>query len=153
MSMDRLVFLLVAFATHGAVGYALVAVLTTADPRLGAIVAIAPDIDLLAPADWGPLFVHRGITHTPLFVLGVVAVAYSIRWRRTDATFALLALGSHLSIDALSPMGLPLLLPLGQLPSPGLAIHSPFSTVLLWTGAIGLLVFANRNQTSSSGQP
>lgn len=153
MSVDRLLFLLVAFATHGVVGYALVAVLTRADPRLGAFVAIAPDIDLLAPLDWGPLFVHRGITHTPLFVLGVVAVAYSIRWRRRDATVALLALGSHLLIDALSPKGLPLLLPAARAPSPGLPIHGPFLTVLLWTGAVGLLVIVNRNPTWSSEEP
>lgn len=149
MSVDRALFLLVAIATHAAIGYALVAVLTTSDPRLGGLVAILPDIDLLAPADWGPLFVHRGITHTPSFVIGVVVVVYSVRRRRSDATFAILALGSHVVIDVLSPMGLPLLLPLGRVPSPGLAVHGPLSTVLLWSLAGGLLIAANARRESS----
>ena len=144
-------FLLVAFATHGAIGYTLVAVLTPSNPRLGALVAIMPDIDFLAPADWGALFVHRGITHTPLFVIGVVVVVYSIRRRRSDAAFTFLALVSHVVIDALSPMGLPLLLPLGRVPSPGLAIHGPFMTVLLWSLVSGLLITANTNWRSSHG--
>ncbi|QLD90088.1 metal-dependent hydrolase [Natronomonas salina] len=149
MGVDRVLFLLVAFATHGAVGYALVATFAGVDPRLGALLAVAPDVDLLFDPAWGPAFVHRGFTHAPTFLLACTGVAYAVRRRRTDALAVALALGSHLAVDALSPMGLPLLLSPGDLPSPGLHVHGPALTVLLWTLAGALLVRHNSERITS----
>lgn len=149
MGVDRVTFLLMAFATHGAIGYALVSTVSGADPRMGALLAIFPDVDFLFPPGWGALFVHRGVTHTPSFAIAVIAIAYGIRRRRADALATALALGSHLAVDALSPMGLPLLVPLGHLPTPGLPVHGLAVTVLLWTLAGFLLVRHNGEETAS----
>lgn len=139
MQLERVLFFVTAFATHGVVGYALVYVFTDADPRLGAVFAIAPDADLLFPAVWRTPFVHRGITHAPAFGIAVVVGTYAIRRRRTDAAAVALALGSHLAIDALSPAGIPLLFPSEIAPSPGLAVHGPIATTILWGVAAWLL--------------
>ena len=149
MGVDRVAFLVVAFATHGAIGYALVAAFAGVDPRLGAALAIVPDVDLLFAPAWGPAFVHRGFTHAPAFLLACTGVAFAVRRRRTDALAVALALGSHLAVDALSPMGLPLLLSPGDLPSPGLHVHGPALTVLLWILAGVLLVRHNSERITS----
>lgn len=151
MDPGRAAFLLVAFATHGAVGYALVAAFTAADPRLGAVLGIAPDADFLLPATWGPLFVHRGFTHAPAFALAAVVAAYALRRRPTDAAAVGLAVGAHLALDALSPMGLPLLLFEESLPSPGVSVHGPVVTALCWAFVGGLLlVRGGRGETEES---
>lgn len=151
MGVERAVFLATALATHGAVGYALVSSFTAADPRLGALFALAPDVDFLLRPEWGPLFVHRGITHTPTFALAVVASAYAVRRRRSDAAAVSLAVGSHLAIDALSPMGLPLLVADGFIPSPGLDVHGPVATLLLWALVVALVRRSDGRQLQSGG--
>ncbi|MFC6718490.1 metal-dependent hydrolase [Natrialbaceae archaeon GCM10025810] len=143
MEPERALFLTVAFATHAAVGYALVRGFTDADPRLGAVVGVAPDADFLFPAAWGWPFVHRGITHAPLVaalvVLGVAAVRRN--GTRSIASAIGLALGSHLAIDSLSPKGIPLAFPLEATWSPGLSVHGPTATVLLLSFAGAVLVW------------
>lgn len=143
MQPERAVFLVTAFATHAAVGYALVRAFTSADPRVGAVLALAPDGDFLLPAAWDWPFVHRGITHAPAFALAVVAVAYAIRRRRSDAAAVALGLGSHLAIDALSPKGIPLAYPMEVAPSPGLSVHGPLATIVLWALVAWLLATAD----------
>lgn len=141
MDAGRALFLALAFTTHGIVGYALVARFTDADPKLGFVLALVPDVDFLFPVTWGVPFVHRGITHTLVFASTVVAVAYLSRSRREVTLASGLALGSHLLIDSLSPMGVPLLFPLEIVVSADLPIHGPAGTVVLWTVAIGLLAW------------
>ena len=147
MELGRALFLSGAFATHAVVGYALVATFSDVDPTVGLVFGLLPDADFLFPADWAWPFVHRGITHTPLFALVVVAGSYAIGRQRSLATgrgFALavgLALGSHLAIDSLSPKGIDWLFPLRTSWSPGLAVHGPTATVLLWTGSLALLAW------------
>ncbi|WP_323174221.1 metal-dependent hydrolase [Natrialba sp. PRR66] len=143
MELGRILFLFSAFATHAFVGYALVRGLTDADPRLGLVLGLLPDGDFLFPADWGWPFVHRGLTHTPLFAIGLLAGLSLVSRNRSVALAGGLAIGSHLAIDSLSPTGIPWLFPLQTTwnPSPGLAVHSPTATALLWTAALGLLAF------------
>ncbi|MBZ6496596.1 metal-dependent hydrolase [Natrinema longum] len=141
MGPGRLAFLAGAFATHAIVGYALVRGGTGADPRLGIVFGLVPDVDFLFLSEWGQPFVHRGITHTPLFVLAVVAGSYAIARSREIAAAVALALGSHLVIDALSPMGIDPLFPLETNWSPGLPVHGPTATVVLWTASVGLLAW------------
>lgn len=154
MELGRALFLSGAFATHAIVGYALVAGLTDADPRLGFVFGLFPDADFLFPADWAWPFVHRGITHTPLFGLAVVTGGYAIGRQQSFTTgrrVALavgLSLSSHLAIDSLSPKGIDWLFPLRTSWSPGLPVHSPTATVLLWTGSIALLVWETSEQRS-----
>jgi len=148
METGRVLFLAGAFATHSVVGYALVSAFTDADPRIGLVFGLLPDADFLFPADWAWPFVHRGITHTPLFALAAVAVGYTVgrHWTPTiGRRLALavgLALGSHLVIDSLSPKGIDPLFPLRTSWSPGLAVHSPTATALLWTASISLLAWS-----------
>ena len=147
MEPGRALFLAGAFATHAFVGYALVRALTDADPRLGLVFGLLPDADFLFPPGLGWPFVHRGVTHTPLFALAVVVGSYAAGRRRGPATgsgrtLAVavgLAIGSHLAIDSLSPKGIDWLFPLRTSWSPGVAVHSPTATVLLWAASIALL--------------
>ncbi|TMT86779.1 metal-dependent hydrolase [Haloterrigena sp. H1] len=154
MEIGRILFLTGAFATHAFVGYTLVAGLTDADPRIGLLFGLLPDIDLLFPAGWAWPFVHRGITHTPLFALAVVAGGYAVGRQqpstigRRVALAVGLALGSHLAIDSLSPKGIDFLFPLRTSWSPGLAVHSPTATVFLWTASLALLVWDANEQQS-----
>ncbi len=141
MVPGRILFLAGAFATHAVVGYALVAGFTEADPRLGIVFGLLPDADFLFPSTLGWPFVHRGLTHTPLFALAIVAGAFAATRDRTLASGVALAIGSHLAIDSLSPKGIDWLFPLETSWSPGLAVHSPAATTLLWTAAIAILVW------------
>ncbi|ELY85953.1 metal-dependent hydrolase [Natrinema altunense] len=143
MDIGRLLFLSVAFVTHAVVGYALVRGFTGVDQRTGAWLGLgfgfAPDADFLFPADWGWPFVHRGITHAPLFALAVVGGAYAVSRRRSVALAVALGLGSHIVIDSLSTMGVPWLFPLRLSWNAGLDVHGPIGTVLLWALSIGVL--------------
>ncbi|MFD1564185.1 metal-dependent hydrolase [Haloarchaeobius amylolyticus] len=156
METGRILFLTGALATHGVVGYALVAGLTDADPRLGFVFGLVPDADFLFPATWGWPLVHRGLTHTPLFALALVVGSYAVGRRRSltagrrVALAVGLALGSHLAVDSLSPKGIDPLFPLRTSWSPGLAVHSPTATVLLWAASIALL--ARSAATEPSGR-
>lgn len=139
MEAERVLFLSVAFATHAFVGYALVRAFTDAPGWLGLIFGLVPDGDFLFPTAWGWPLVHRGITHTPVFALAVVLGAYAVRRDRVSTLAVGLAIGSHLAIDSLSPKGIDWLFPLAQTAGPGLNVHGPLATVLLWTASISLL--------------
>lgn len=143
MDIGRVLFLTQAFATHAIVGYALVWGFTETDPRLGAIMGVFPDVDFCFPLEWGWPFVHRGITHTPLFALAIVLGVYTIRQERPVERAVGLAIGSHLMIDSLSPKGIDWLFPLKTAVSPNLPVHGPIATILFWTVAIGILMFRN----------
>lgn len=146
MGPERALFLLVAFATHGVVGYALVRAFTDVEPAVGFLIALLPDVDFLLSAAWGGLFVHRGVTHTPAFVLFLVAGAYAVAHERTHALAVGLALGSHLAIDSLSPAGVAWLYPFGGRVAPGLPVHGPAATVLLWTFAAAVVTWDERRR-------
>ncbi|AGB17319.1 putative membrane-bound metal-dependent hydrolase (DUF457) [Halovivax ruber XH-70] len=139
MDPARAVFLAIVFATHAFVGYTLVRAFTTADPRLGLLFGVLPDADFLFPAALEWPFVHRGISHSPFAWLAFVAAALAVR-DRTAGLAVGLAYGSHLLVDSLSPAGIQWLFPLRTDWSPGLSIHSPIATVVLWAGCLGLLV-------------
>lgn len=65
---------------HMLVGYLLVGFLTNRDPKWGAIGGLLPNIDLLFDI-WprnAPLLVHRGLLHTPFFLLLVVTGIYIV---------------------------------------------------------------------------
>ncbi|UPM45160.1 metal-dependent hydrolase [Halocatena salina] len=141
MEIGRLLFLTQALATHAIVGYALVRGFTGIDPRIGALMGIAPDVDFCFPSEWGWPFVHRGITHTPLFALAVVLSVYAVRQERALERAVGLAIGSHLAIDSLSPKGIDWLFPFQTAISPELPVHGPIATVLLWTVSIGIILF------------
>lgn len=121
----------------------------------GALGGIAPDKDILL---WGTenhkrtLWGHRGITHTPIFLATLLALIYfgvnyvtttfpqnSLLLTLHSSLFTLLgafAVGylSHILMDLLTPMGVPLWFPL----------NSNFASLkLIKTGSVGeyLLVF------------
>lgn len=140
MEGERVLFLTVAFATHAVVGYALVRGFTDADARIGLVFGLLPDGDFLFPSTWGWPLVHRGLTHTPVFALTIVIGVYAL-WRDRSIALAVgLALASHLAIDSLSPKGIDWVFPLAETAGPGLNVHGPIATVVLWTASVGLLV-------------
>ncbi|RRJ31490.1 metal-dependent hydrolase [Halocatena pleomorpha] len=140
MELERILFLTQALATHAVVGYALVRGFTGIDPRIGAIMGVVPDLDFCFPPEWSWPFVHRGITHTPLFALTVVLGVYAARQDRAVERAVGLAIGSHLVIDSLSPKGIDWLFPLRTAVSPELPVHGPVATVLLWAVSVGILL-------------
>ena len=107
MSVERVLFLIVAVLTHGIVGYALVQAVTDVNPIIGFILEIVPDIDFLFPAVWGAPLIHRGITHTALFIIVIVAVASLWGSPKRPELASGLAVGPHLAIDSWSPMRAP----------------------------------------------
>lgn len=141
MELARALFLSVALATHAAVGYAVVRGFTDADPRIGLAFGVLPDADLLFPTGWGWPLVHRGLTHTPLFAAALVAGAVVARRDRSTALAVGLAIGSHLVIDSLSPAGIAWTFPFEATWSPGLAVHGPVVTAVLWSVAVGILAW------------
>lgn len=153
MDPGRFLFLAGAFATHAVVGYAIVRGFTDADPRIGVIFGLLPDGDFLFPNAWAWPFVHRGLTHTPLFALAVATGAVAIRQDRTVGVAVGLAIGSHLAIDSLSPKGIDWLFPLRTGWSPGLPVHGLAATALLWTASIGILVWRTEFARRSEGPP
>ncbi|WP_339105641.1 metal-dependent hydrolase [Haloterrigena salinisoli] len=150
MDATRVLFLTGAFATHAVVGYALVRGFSDADPRLGVVLGLLPDADFLFPAAWGWPLVHRGLTHTPLFAVAVVAGAYAIRRDRTVALAVGLGIGSHLAIDSLSSKGIDWLFPFAATAGPGVPIHGPTATAALWTASIGLLAWRAEGSLAAS---
>jgi inner membrane protein len=138
--LGRVLFITGALLTHAAVGYALVRALTDVDPRLGLLFGVALDGDFLFPSSLGFPFVHRGLVHTPVFVLFSVALVYALR-RREVAMAAGVALASHLLIDGLSPAGIMWLYPVTAAPSPALPVHGPVGTTLLWVLVGGVLSY------------
>lgn len=156
MESGRVLFLGVAFATHAAVGVALVRGFTHLEPRaglwMGIAFGLAPDVDFLFPASMGWPFVHRGLTHSPLFALTLVAGVYAVRRTRPAALAAGLAVGSHLLVDSLSPSGILWLFPLEATWSPGLDVHGAVATTLLWTFSLGVLALRTDDLDGISGR-
>lgn len=147
MELGRVLFLSGVVVTHALVGYALVRGFTDADPRLGIVFGVFPDADVLFPA-WGWPFVHRGLTHSPAFALAVALGAAALARDRTVGVAVGLAVGAHVAIDALGPEAVPLLFPLRATWTPGLPVHGPAGTALLWTASIAVL--ARRTDAISS---
>lgn len=143
MEPGHAVYLLVAIGTHCVVGYALARTVAGAGGA-GIAGALAPDIDLLAGPQWPAPFVHRGITHTPLFAAVLVGAAYLLAGRRAAAAVGV-GIGSHLVVDSLTASGIMWLYPVSDR-SLGVAtgIHGPVPTLALWLLAGGLLVRARR---------
>ncbi|QSG11915.1 metal-dependent hydrolase [Halapricum desulfuricans] len=139
VSLEHAVFLTVAIATHGVIGYTLGKALFDR-PIAGLLAGVAPDVDFLFPNALGWPFVHRGITHTLLvgaLVVGIVAY----RNRQTAAAVAV-TYGSHLLIDTTTPKGVPHLYPLFETNyylDLGTTGHSPIPTVAIWTCCLVVL--------------
>ncbi|NUC74343.1 metal-dependent hydrolase [Haloterrigena sp. SYSU A558-1] len=150
MDTTRIAFLAAAFATHAVVGYALVRGATDVDPRLGVVLGLLPDADFLFPEAWGWPLVHRGLTHTPVFAAAAVAGAYALRRDRTVAIAVGLGLGSHLAIDSLSAKGIDWLFPLADTAGPGVPIHGPAATALLWATSLGVLAWRTEDPLVAS---
>ncbi|MEF8808665.1 metal-dependent hydrolase [Natronomonas sp.] len=142
-----------ALLCYAPVGYLLLSV----DPGLavlGGIGAVAfsrvPDYDLRVPG-----ISHRGITHTLLFLLVVTAALAGVSVALAEqfgtdplltgglgAIVGVVAIGSHLLADALTPSGVPLLWPLSSRRfSVALATASnPIANYGLLTLGVGLTV-------------
>lgn len=145
LSVDagRAVYLLVAFATHAAVGYAIAVAFTDVAPVIGAAAALFPDADFLF-LDWGFPFVHRGITHTPGALAAVLLAVASLE--RDRETLVAVGAGylSHLLIDSLTPKGVPWLYPASEASfGVDLGGHAPPVTLVLW-GCVGVVYLHHR---------
>lgn len=133
---DGAVYLTVAIATHGLVGYTLA---TFFDRSLvGLVGGTVADIDLLVPASWGDPFVHRGLTHA--LVVPALFVALLAQRDRSAASAFGVAYVSHLAIDSTTPQGVPAAWPVSDA-YVGVVFngHSPSVTALLWACCLGVL--------------
>jgi inner membrane protein len=134
----RGVFLVVAIATHGVVGYALGAHRFDA-PRAGTIGGLLADLDFFFPAAWEFPLVHRGGTHTVLALAVAAALTAGVADRQTGGAVGI-GYVAHLAIDATTPRGVPLFYPVNDA-SHGVVLsgHSPTATALLWVCCLGVL--------------
>jgi inner membrane protein len=107
-------------------------------PAAGALSGILADVDLLIPAAWGELFVHRGITHSALAARAVAIPAAAHTQRAAGAVGV--GYASQLLIDATTEQGIPLLYPLSTA-HVGVALggHSGPVTAVLWVCCLGVL--------------
>ncbi len=106
-------------------------------PRLPAAIAgVIPDLDILLQDEF-PLM-HRGIVHTPLFLLISIVLIYLV----ADKPFAF-AFGagflSHLLLDVITPSGILLLYPIPVFYTLNLA---PYNNILANLGIIAVSVGA-----------
>jgi inner membrane protein len=143
----RVGLLVVALSTHALVGYTLGAVVAGRS-RAGLLGGVIADIDLLFPATLGPPFVHRGITHTALAGVVVVA-AVGAAVNREVAVAVGAGILSHLAIDATTSKAIPVAYPLSDRHiGVMLGGHSPAATALLWCCCIGGLLWHRHRKSS-----
>jgi len=141
-------FIPIAIATHALVGLALGAVLFDR-PVVGLLAGVAPDADFLLGDAFSYPLVHRGLTHTLLALVVVVAVlgalARSECFTLLDGTIVGAvgaAYGSHVLIDVTTPKGIPLVYPLLTeriYLDPGIGGHAPSTTLVLWVVCLGVV--------------
>lgn len=102
--------------THALMGLALSEALML-NPAITVIGAVMPDFDYL----FG--ITHRGITHSALFL--IISCFIVLKWRgKRSALSLLIGLSSHLILDLITTMGVPLLWPLNYYFSFGLTSSS-----------------------------
>jgi inner membrane protein len=132
-------FIPIAIATHGVVG--LVLGILFDRPVVGLAAGLAPDADFLFPAVLGWPFVHRGLTHAGIALIAVAALAAALSDSRTVGA-ATAAYGSHLVIDLISSIGIPLLYPiLDERLYLDVVVggHAPETTVVCWLVGVAVV--------------
>lgn len=133
-------FIPIAIATHGLLGLTLGALLFDR-PAVGLLAGVVPDADFLLPGMLPYPVVHRGVTHT--LVALVVVVAVLAVFADSDRTGAVgVGYSSHLLVDVTTPKGIPLVYPLISQRlhlDPGIAGHAPTTTVILWIVCLGVI--------------
>lgn len=149
--LDHRAYVLFAVLTHAVVGYTLAAVVGRARVG-GAVGAVVPDVDLLFVPGWSFPFVHRGLTHTPLFAALLVGVLVWARRQTTIPTLAdrfraispsmvALGYGSHLVLDSFTASGVPWLYPLSTAGyGVDVAIHAVEHGAAIWLVAGTILL-------------
>ena len=151
-------YVLFAVLTHAAIGYALVSVATDRSPRAGVAGAVLPDVDLLFAPGWAFPFVHRGLTHTPLFGAVVAGLAWgyqrvgprtsSLRRGWGPGVAVALGYGSHLVVDSFTARGVPWLYPLSSAGyGVDLRIHAVEHGLAIW-GVLGAVWLVRRRRGS-----
>lgn len=143
--MNHETYLLVAFVTHGLVGYSLVRGTTDYPPAAGVLGGVLPDVDLYLGPVLGLPVVHRGPIHTPaaLALLVGVALLLGVPWR-VSAAFGVGFL-SHVAIDTFTSAGIRWLYPASTArASLDLAVHGAAGTVVLWLASLALVRFGPR---------
>lgn len=148
--MTHDLYLLVAFLTHGIVGYAVVRGITEYPPAIGAVGAVLPDVDLYLGPVLGLPVVHRGAIHTPAALLVLAAlVLLASRFasdapRRVAAAFALGFL-THLVLDSFTNAGIMWLYPASAARVAfGVPIHGAAGTATLLVASLALVRFGPR---------
>lgn len=109
-------------------------------PKLpAAIGGIIPDIDMVL--QWEFPLTHRGMVHSPFFLLVSVVLLYLVADK--PATFAFgTGFLSHLLTDIITPAGIPLLYPLPLYFTLNLAAYSSIFAnlgIIAWSTAVILL--------------
>ena len=100
-------------------------------PKMPAAIAgVIPDLDILLQGDF-PLM-HRGIVHTPFFLLVSIVLLYLVADKPTTFAFGAGFL-SHLLLDVITPAGILLLYPIPIFYTLNLA---PYSNIIANLGII-----------------
>jgi inner membrane protein len=133
-------FIPIAIATHALVGLTLGAVLFDR-PGIGLVAGAIPDADFLLPDALSYPLVHRGISHTLVALVVLVAVLAVLAERDVIGAVGV-GYASHLIIDVTTQKGIPLVYPLvsGRIYIDlGIGGHAPETTLALWIVCLGVL--------------
>lgn len=114
-------------------------------PRVPAAVGgILADIDVILQYDF-PL-IHRGIMHTPFFMAVTVVFLYLIVEKPTTFAFGAGYL-SHLLMDMITPVGIPLLYPIPLFFTLNLAVYNNVIAnlgIIAWS-LLAILIYRSQN--------
>jgi|GEM_PF-1280396 len=99
------------------------------NPVIALIGAIIPDLDYVIGIQ------HRTITHSLIFLLIATLITYKLKDKRA-ALALFIGMASHLMIDSITPMGVPLLYPLNNYYSFNLVTWNSV------TANLGIILFA-----------
>lgn len=162
--MNHHLYLVVAFATHALVGYAVVGALTDLPRAAGVAGSLLPDVDLYLGPVLGLPVVHRGVLHTPAAALALGgglllgSLSFDVVRRRVGAfdvpgreggAFGLPRRGlaafgvgflTHLVLDSFTSAGVMWAYPASAARvALGLPIHGAVGTAVLWAASLALL--------------
>lgn len=127
---------------HAVTGFLFVQTFTPYNPKYGFLGGLIPDFDVVFLAlDTSFPFVHRGITHTPFFLLLMVAALWLFRVRESVIHGFAIGVALHLLFDTVSGWGVMWFWPI-QTTRAYIPLHLNASRNLLLIEAITIVAIA-----------
>lgn len=149
METSHAFYLLSAIATHAILGYTLARLSTSASVSGGVLGGVAPDLDLAVLLGGVLPVAHRGLLHTPAFVVGLSGAALLVARDRATARGVLVGGLSHLAVDTFTATGVAWLFPLTATRyAVAAGAHGVASDALVWLCCVAALRWRGRLRSS-----